>query len=83
MDSKRPLLEGFQKRQGEYEAVLRSRWIYDLNLPLLNFHLAKCLEKKMNYAEILECLLSILASEHKLMNHILLERIQDRLLTDQ
>lgn len=71
---------GFDRRKDEYEAISRVKWIYDLNIPFLNFHVSRCIEKKMKYEEIIECLLSMLAAEHKVMNHILLERIQDRLI---
>ena len=72
-------MKGFTRREPEYNLIHSARWIYDLGMPALNFHVGTCVEKKMSYIETLECLIKILARENKLLEKIIINKNIDLL----
>lgn len=75
-------LKGFQKRKSEYHLISKVKWIYDLNIPQLNYHLSKCVEQKMSYASTLLCLFGILERENTLLRRLLEEKMAETLSID-
>lgn len=57
----------------------KTKWIYNLGLPSLNYHIAVCRSQNLTYEQTLECLLKVLAQEHKLLEIECLDRLKEKL----
>ena len=71
-------MEGFIQRQQVEE---KPKWLYELGLPLINYHLTLCTSQNLNYVETLEYLVKILAADNKAMEKIIIGSNQKILIT--